>query len=351
MAVCRVAVGRDHQGTRLDLFLTRHLAGLYPEKGWNRSAVQKMIGAGAITLNGLASKPATRLKAGDRIEVLSPPARQTSLAPEAGPLDILYEDRDCLVLNKPPGIAVHPGAGRPTGTLVNALLYHRPDLAGVGGERRPGIVHRLDKDTSGVMVVAKTALAFQHLVRQFKERRIDKEYVALVWGKMPGPKGLMDRAIGRHRSDRKRMSTVRAVAQVREAVTGWEAISGFKVARDSDRWSWVSFLRLKPRTGRTHQIRVHLAERGNPVVGDRVYGGKRPWPCQSPVGLRPLYEFPRQALHAERLAFEHPRTQKRMEFCAPVAEDMRQLLALLKGGEVVGGGKTDKGVDKQGGFS
>ncbi|MBI2359563.1 MAG: RluA family pseudouridine synthase [Deltaproteobacteria bacterium] len=343
MAVCRVAVGREHQGMRLDLFLTRHLGGLYPEEGWNRSGIQKMIGAGRITVNGRTSKPANRVKTGDRIEVLSPLPKETSLVPEAGALDVLYEDEDCLVLNKPPGIAVHPGAGRRGGTLANQLLHHCPGLAGVGSERRPGIVHRLDKDTSGVMVVAKTALAFQHLVRQFKERRVDKEYVAFVWGKMPGRKGLMDRPIGRHRSDRKRMSTLRAVAQVREALTEWHTISAFKVAGDSDRWSWVSFLRLKPRTGRTHQIRVHLAEQGNPVVGDRVYGGKRRRPSQGPVELRPVDEFPRQALHAERLAFQHPRAQKRMEFCAPMAEDMRQLLAVLKAGQLEEGEKYGQG--------
>lgn len=343
MAVCRVAVGREHQGMRLDLFLTRHLGGLYPEEGWNRSGIQKMIGAGRITLNGRTSKPANRIKTGDRVEVLSPPPRETSLVPEARALDVLYEDEDCLLLNKPPGIAVHPGAGRRAGTLANALLHHCPGLAGVGGERRPGIVHRLDKDTSGVMVIAKTALAFQHLVREFKERRVDKEYVALVWGKMPARKGLMDRPIGRHRSDRKRMSTLRAVAQVREALTEWDAISAFKVAGDGGRWSWVSFLRLKPRTGRTHQIRVHLAEQGNPVVGDRVYGGKRGWPSRSPVELRPLYEFPRQALHAERLAFQHPRARKRMEFCAPLAQDMRRLLAVLREGQLEEGEKYGQG--------
>lgn len=342
-AVCRVAVGRDHQGMRLDLFLTRHLGGLYPEAAWNRSGIQKMIGASQITVNGRPSKPATRLKVGDRIEVLSWPEPAISLVPEAVPLEILYEDRDCLVLNKPPGIAVHPGAGRHSGTLVNALLYHCPELAGVGGQRRPGIVHRLDKDTSGAMVVAKTALAFERLVRQFKERRVDKEYLAFVWGKMPGPKGLMDRPIGRHRFDRKRMSSLRSVGQVREAVTEWYGIRTFTIPCGRHRWSWVSFLRLKPRTGRTHQIRVHLAERGNPVVGDRAYGGRRPWPLESPVELRALYEFPRQALHAERLAFQHPRAQERMEFWAPLWEDMGQLLALLEERQGLEGGKIGKG--------
>lgn len=345
-----MVVESEHQGMRLDLFLAQQLVILYPQDGWSRAAVQKMIAGGRITLNRRTTKPSARLRARDRIEVHSAPARKTALTAEAVPLEILYEDEDCMVINKAPGTAVHPGAGRSSGTLVNALLHHCPNLAGVGGEGRPGIVHRLDKDTSGVMVIAKSALAYQRLTLQFKERSVVKEYLALVWGKMVGSRGVIDRPIGRHRTDRKRMSSLRYAARPREAITEWQVAHAFRVGPEGRSRSWVSLLRLRPHTGRTHQIRVHLAERGNPVVGDRVYGWKRQALSQSRLEVPPLLDFPRQALHAERLVFDHPRTGERLEFRAPLSEDMRKLLQYLADWQGRGGMKNERGVDKQVGF-
>src|SRR5712692_10090879 len=201
-------VDREHAGMRLDLFLARQRLGPPGAGEWSRSGIQRMIQGGQIVLNGRRTKPSTRLRASDLIEIRELPLKDTELVPEPIPLDVLYEDGDCIVINKPPGLVVHPAAGWKNGTLVNALLYHCPDLPGIGGERRPGIVHRLDKDTSGVMVVAKNGGAFQDLAAQFKDRRVAKEYLAVVWGRMARQKGAIDRSIGRHRSDRKRMSSV-----------------------------------------------------------------------------------------------------------------------------------------------
>ncbi|OGQ83567.1 MAG: hypothetical protein A3F90_00135 [Deltaproteobacteria bacterium RIFCSPLOWO2_12_FULL_60_19] len=315
---------------RLDLFLARYFPAPSPVAGWSRAAIQKMIAHGSITLNGGKVKPSARLRARDRVEIRSLPAKETSLAPEPLALEIIYEDESCIVLNKPAGLVVHPAAGLRTGTLVNALLHHCPDLLGIGGERRPGIVHRLDKETSGVMVVAKHGQAFQSLARQFKERQVRKEYVALVWGRVARERGVVARPIGRHRSDRKKMSSLRIGARSREAATGWRVAERFAVGAPRDRFAWVTLLRLTPLSGRTHQIRVHLADEGYPVVGDRVYGPKP----RSLTTLRAedslLRDFPRQALHAERLGFGHPRTGAAMEFYAPLPADMQNLLAWLQ---------------------
>ena len=323
----QTVIGSAHAGMRLDLFLARHFPALMD--GWTRSAIQKMIAEGWITLNGRTAKPGARLKRGERVEIQLLPAKDAALAPEPLPLEILYEDADCIVLNKAAGVVVHPAAGRKSGTLVNALLHHCPDLPGIGGARRPGIVHRLDKDTSGVMVVAKHAQALQHLAMQFKERRVRKEYLAVVWGRMEKEQGVIDRPIGRHRRDRKRMSSVRADSRVREALTEWRAEEFFPMGRSGNRFSCVTLLRLRPRSGRTHQLRVHLADEGYPVVGDRVYGPKRRSFAEG-NSLELLCDFPRQALHAERLGFIHPRTGAVLEFCAPLAPDMRRLLHGLR---------------------
>jgi 23S rRNA pseudouridine1911/1915/1917 synthase len=312
-----------HAGMRLDLFLARDFAAR--QDGWTRSAIQKMIADGSITLNGRKTKSGARLKAGDRVEVELLPPKEAAVAPEPLALDILYEDADCIVLNKAPGMVVHPAAGWKSGTLVNALLHHCPDLPGIGGERRPGIVHRLDKDTSGVMVVAKSGKAFQDLAAQFKNRRVGKEYIALVWGRMAKDKGAIDRPIGRHRSDRKRMSSVRAGSRAREARTEWRVEGFFPVKASGGRFSGATLLRLKPRSGRTHQLRVHLADEGHPVVGDPVYGPKH-GRSEAPA----LSAFPRQALHAERLEFAHPKSGMLMSFRAPLPPDMDGLLRRLK---------------------
>jgi 23S rRNA pseudouridine1911/1915/1917 synthase len=319
-------IAASDAGMRLDLFLARRFP---PAAKWTRSAIQKMIAEGSVMLNGRRTKPGARLKPGDRIAVTPPPITETALAAEPLALNILYEDSDCIVVNKAPGMVVHPSAGWKAGTLVNALLHHCPDLPGIGGERRPGIVHRLDKDTSGVMVVAKHDAAFHRLASDFKARRVEKEYLALAWGLMPKPDGAIDRPIGRHRSQRKKMSSVRALARAREALTHWHVEEVFPSGAAAGRFAEVSWLRLRPHSGRTHQLRVHLADEGHPIVGDPVYG---PAPMTfARHGADPaLSGFPRQALHAARLRFVHPASGKAMEFSAAPPADMQGLLLRLR---------------------
>ena len=331
MTADQVVVDAAHSGMRLDLFLARYFPAPSPVAGWSRAAIQKMIAEGSITLNGGRVKSSARLRTRDRVEIRSLPAQETLLASEPLALDIIYEDESCIVLNKPAGMVVHPAAGRRSGTLVNALLHHCPDLLEIGGERRPGIVHRLDQETSGVMVVAKHGQAVQSLARQFKERRVRKEYVALVWGRVTKDKGVVARPIGRHRSDRKKMSSLRIGARSREAATEWRVERRFAVGAPRDRFAWVTLLRLMPLSGRTHQIRVHLADEGYPVVGDRLYGPKPRSLAAIAAVDSLLRDFPRQALHAEKLAFAHPLTGAAMEFHAPLPADMQNILAWLRG--------------------
>ncbi|MCH8055769.1 MAG: RluA family pseudouridine synthase [Deltaproteobacteria bacterium] len=341
-------IDKEHIGARLDLFLTHQFLGLSEIKGLSRSGIQKMIAAGQVTVNGRRTRPSARLKSSDLIEIQWLPPQDTALVPEPLPLDILYEDEDCLVVNKAPGMVVHPAAGNRRGTLVNALLYHCPNLQGIGGERRPGIVHRLDKDTSGVMVIAKHGQAFHQIARQFKERRVCKEYLALVWGKIDRKRGIIDRPIGRHRSDRKRMSSIHSHARLREAITEWQVENLFRVGLEGNRFYWVTLLRLKLRTGRTHQIRVHLADQGYPVVGDRIYGRKWRGLSKNHVETPGLTDFPRQALPAERLGFCHPRSGVALDFHAPLFQDMKGLLdSLTERGSRSEVRKDEKGVDKE----
>lgn len=313
-------------GMRLDVYLARRVESDGISGELTRSGIQRLIVAGQVTVNGRQAKPSTRLRLHDEVALQTLPPKETSLRPEALPLEILFEDQDCLVINKAPGVVVHPAAGRSTGTLVNAILHHCPRLEGIGGERRPGIVHRLDKDTSGAIIVAKNASAFQRLASQFKDRSVKKEYLALVWGKMKSDAGIIDRPIGRHRSDRKRMSSVHFSSRSREAVTEWRVEKAYPVIDDGREPRWVSLLRLKPRTGRTHQIRVHLADIGHPLVGDRVYGQRRKAVSQKNSPPASEDEFPRQVLHAAKLGIHHPRTARFMEFSAPVPDDIRALL-------------------------
>jgi 23S rRNA pseudouridine1911/1915/1917 synthase len=312
-------------GLRLDLYLAKR----FSSEGISRAEAQRLIDEGLVTVNGRGGKAAIRLKADDTISLASLPVRDTAVRPENLPLEILYEDANCIVINKAAGMMVHPATGTATGTLVNALLHHCPDLHGIGGERRPGIVHRLDKDTSGLMVVAKTPLAFQRLARQFKERRIQKEYVAFVRGKLPTASGTIDRPIGRHRSDRKRMSSRYSLAKSRQAATEWQLEKLFNLSAAPALSLWVSLLRLKPRTGRTHQLRVHLADFGFPIVGDKIYGHRIRAPERNSAAGSLLDVFPRQALHAERLTFVHPANEKLMAFRAPLPPDMQELLKFL----------------------
>jgi 23S rRNA pseudouridine1911/1915/1917 synthase len=260
------------------------------------------------------------------------PPRDSTITAEALPLDILYEDGDCIVINKAPGLTVHPAAGHWSGTLVNALLHHCRDIEGIGGVRRPGIVHRLDKDTSGVMIVAKNMLAYQNLVLQFKNRTVEKDYAALAWGNVVPDKGVINRPIGRHRSDRKKMSSVYFSKGSREAFTEWTVDRRFTLDTGSNSPSAVSLLRLRPRTGRTHQIRVHLADSGHPLIGDRVYGKKIMSIAKKILHDPALDSFPRQALHAERLTVNHARTGRRITFTAPLPDDFVKLLQHLGAG-------------------
>jgi len=321
-------------GMRLDLFLTQYfIEGAGPSLGLSRAAIQKLIGDGQIRVNGALTKASARVKVDDCVVVALRPARESELRPEAVPLKILYENADCIVVNKDPGVVVHPAAGRADGTLVNALLHHCPDLQSMGGERRPGIVHRLDKDTSGVIIVAKNMPTFHRLAAQFKNRTVKKEYLALVWGELKPERGKIDRPIGRHRSDRKRMSSLRAGGRLREAVTEWSVEQRLVHDRRP-----LTLVRLRPRTGRTHQLRVHLADLGFPLVGDKVYGRKG-------VAMKPgdplIEKFPRQALHAEKLTLAIGENGAPMRFVAPLPDDFAGLLEWLRGNRVATG--VDKG--------
>ena len=330
MSFQKAIVDSQSAGARLDVFLTRCSAHLWKSQEFSRSGIQKLIAEGHVTLNGKPARASARVKSKDLVAIKTLPPKSLGLAAEPIPLNVLYEDDDCIVINKAPGMVVHPAAGANTGTLVHAILYHCPDLQGIGGEFRPGIVHRLDKDTSGVMIVAKNTAAFHGLARQFKERRVKKEYLALVLGKPKDRHGVIDRPIGRHRSDRKQMSSLYALPRKREAITEWAVEKSFRRKDEALGASWVSLLRLRPKTGRTHQIRVHLADMGYPVVGDKVYGRKKANSTVKWGGGFDLDSFPRQALHAERLSLFHPRTGGLVEFYAPVAEDIQSLLRSLE---------------------
>jgi 23S rRNA pseudouridine1911/1915/1917 synthase len=283
--------------------------------GVSRSRVQALIRQGHVAVAGRRAVAHLRTAPGLEADVRMPAPEPSDLTPEDIPLDVLFEDSDVLALNKPPGLVVHPAAGHRTGTLVNGLLHHCRDLAGVGGERRPGLVHRLDKDTSGVLVVAKNQAAMDSLAAQFRAAEVRKEYVALVRG-VPASGGRIETLIGRSPRDRKKMSA--RPARGRRAVTHYEVAETFGDA---------SRLRVRIETGRTHQIRVHLAHIGHPVLGDRQYGGSGARLSQT--AGRPA--APRQMLHAEALAFRHPRTGREMRVTAPLPRDMAEFLGHLRG--------------------
>jgi 23S rRNA pseudouridine1911/1915/1917 synthase len=288
--------------------LDAYLAGL-DELGLSRSHVKKLVEQGLVTVGGRpAAKAGHALKPGDDVEVTVPDPGPVDLAPEPIPLDVLYEDEDLVVVNKPRDLVVHPAAGHWSGTLVNALLEHVDDLEGVGGELRPGIVHRLDKDTTGVLVVAKNDRAHQSLSEQIRERTAKREYWALVHGAPGADAGRIEAPIGRHRHDRKRMAVIPGA--------GRDAITHFRVL---ERLRGYSLLACRLETGRTHQIRVHLAYIGHPVVGDPTYGTRRQH-----------LEMTAQALHARTLGFHHPATGTWMEFEAPLPNDFEQALDRLR---------------------
>jgi len=274
----------------------------------SRTQAQRMIREGVILLNGKVVKPNAVTKTGDLVDITFPDAVETDVLPENIPLDVLYEDEDLLVVNKPQGMVVHPSAGHDSGTLVNALLYHIRDLSGIGGELRPGIVHRIDRMTSGLLVVAKNDVAHHALSEQFRDHSAHRSYAALVDGNIRQEEDTIDAPLARHPVDRKRMAIV---LDGREAVTHWRVAS---------RYGQYTLLQIELETGRTHQIRVHLASIQHPVTGDDVYGREK-----RPFGLAG------QALHGYRLTFHHPRIDKQMVFYAPLPDHF--LLALKKVGE------------------
>jgi len=279
-----------------------------------------LIRAGHVTVNGLTKKPGYVTRCEDIVQCKIPPPQPITCKPEPIPLSILYEDADVIVLNKPPGLVVHPAPGHPSGTLVNGLLYHCSDLKGIEGELRPGIVHRLDKDTSGTLIVAKNDMAHEGLSRQFKERQVRKLYLALVYGEVKRPAGVINLPIGRHPFNRKKMST--KSRRSRSTETGWKIKESF---------SGVTLLEVDLTTGRTHQVRVHCTAIGHPVVGDATYGGKRRWKGLAPGPVQDILKgVRRQILHAWQLTFLHPRTGESMSFESPLAKDMASVLDSLR---------------------
>jgi 23S rRNA pseudouridine1911/1915/1917 synthase len=289
-----------------------------------RNQIQKWIRDGAVRLNGKAAKPSTEVEPGDRIDCRPPERRDDRVQPEPGELSVLHEDSEVIVLDKPAGLTVHPGAGRTTGTLAHHLLARYPEMAGVGGEGRPGIVHRLDQGTSGVLVVARTPAAYNRLARAFASREVEKSYLAIVYGEPAPGAGRIDAPIGRHPVRRKEM-TVRPDG--RPARTGYRTLAAA---------AGIALVELDLLTGRTHQIRVHLKHLGHPLVGDPVYGEARwkglPRPVQAP-----LRDFPRPALHAWKLGFRHPGTGEFLRFEAAVPEDLKALWSEVTGKALLSG--------------
>ena len=293
----------EKSGKRLDVWLAEE----QPEH--SRARWQALIQEGNVTVNGESVKRNHKLREGDRVEWAIPEPVSSELLPEDIPLAVLYEDEHMIVINKPAGLVVHPAAGNETGTLVNALLHHCTDLAGIGGEKRPGIVHRLDKDTSGVMVVAKTGAALNELARQFKARETEKEYLAIVRSVPTPRRGRIATTIGRHPIFRKKMAV--------DVRNGRHAVSYYDVVESFDR---AALLRIRIETGRTHQIRVHMTHLKHPVVGDKLYS-------RAHSGI---IQADRQMLHAAKLSIAHPDTGERMYFTAPLPEDMERLLEQLR---------------------
>jgi 23S rRNA pseudouridine1911/1915/1917 synthase len=311
-----IAVPPGKKRERLDAFLTRHV------ENATRTRVQRAIREGTVLVDGRRVRPSHLVSPGETVHVTLPSPPPQDAAPEAIPLDILHEDDDVIVVNKPAGMVTHPAHGNYTGTLVNALLHHCAAIAG-GDPARPGIVHRLDKDTSGVMVAAKNEAAHAHLARQFARRTITREYQAVVWGTFVHSSGSIETMLGRSSSDRKKMAVV---AEGKHALTEYRVLESFP---------WLSLLALRLKTGRTHQIRVHLAHIHHPVFGDPVYNGRHllygpGTPAQKAEVQHLLKLIPRQSLHARTLGFLHPATERRVSFESPLPEDMRTVLEHLR---------------------
>ncbi len=294
------SAGPADEHKRLDVFL----ASVQDEA--SRSRIKKLIEENRVAVNGLAARASTLLKAGDRVTLDLPAPTPLAAKPEALPLAVVYEDDHLIVIDKPAGMVVHPAPGHREGTLVNALLAHCKNLSGIGGVERPGIVHRLDKETSGLVIAAKSEAAHRGLAKLFKTREIKKVYLAFVQGRLARDRGVIDLAIGRNRRHRKKMAADETHG--RAAETAYEVI---------ERRQGFTYLRLMPKTGRTHQIRVHLAALGHPIVGDKLYGGKTG--ANTP-------RMARQALHAHRLEFPHPVSGEPLSLLAPLPSDMAKML-------------------------
>ncbi|HEY9419008.1 MAG TPA: RluA family pseudouridine synthase [Candidatus Udaeobacter sp.] len=286
---------------RLDRFLANKL----PE--YSRSRLQQLVRTGFVRLNGATTRPRRLVRSGDKIELTETPLEKIDNQPEPIPLEVLFEDKDIIVINKPPGLVVHPGAGHRQHTLVNALLSHCPTLSGIGGKERPGIVHRLDKETSGCLVVAKNDWAHRELSRQFAERRVEKIYLALIAGKLRKEAGVIEEKIGRHPVHRQRMS----VASAR----GRPAKTDYRIVCSGDQ---ASLVECRLYSGRTHQIRVHLHHLGHPVLGDKVYAAHL------------AKNFPRHMLHAWKLGFRHPCSGESKSFEAPLPDDFTTAMKIIR---------------------
>ncbi len=312
MPIQTITVPDDSEGLRLDRFLAAVLV-------LSRSQLQRLIKDGCVLVAGRAAKPNQPVKTGEEIAIDVPAPIDAAPQPEDLPLPIVYQDRDLIVVDKPAGMVVHPAAGHAGGTLVNALLHHVDDLSGIGGEKRPGIVHRLDKGTSGLMVVAKHDKAHEELSRQFAEREVEKEYLALVWGEVMAGRRI-DAPIGRDPNNRKKMSSESArVRRTRAAVT--------RIVRAEHFGRMLTMTQVAIHTGRTHQIRVHLSAIGHPVVGDALYGGVH---RRVAGDLRAVRHLDRPFLHAAHLVFAHPEDGRKMEFTSAMPDDLQKVLDELR---------------------
>jgi 23S rRNA pseudouridine1911/1915/1917 synthase len=332
-AIRKVLTANEEAAGRMDAFLTEALAGEF-----SRNRIKSLIEQGEVSVNGkIVKEPKKKVQPGDIFEIGLPEPEDPEPKGEDIPLDVLYEDDDLIVLVKPAGLVVHPGAGNWTGTLVNALIHHCGNsLSGIGGVKRPGIVHRLDKETSGVMVVAKNDIAHRHLSDQFADHGrtgpLERAYMAVVWGRPRGLKGTIDAPLGRAGDRIKRAVKREGDDDAREAITHYEVIERYLEKPDAT--ALAAMVKCNLETGRTHQIRVHMAHIGHPLIGDPDYGAA----FRTKANLLPdaakavVNRFPRQALHAFMLAFEHPTTGETLHFESPVPEDMRELVEALKTG-------------------
>ena len=301
---------KDDVGMRLDAYIAA-ISDL------SRSAAARLIESGSVTVNGKPAEKKRAIAEGDVVEITLPEPEECEAQPEDIPLDVVYEDDDIIVINKPQGMVVHPAPGNYSGTLVNALLFRcRDSLSGIGGVMRPGIVHRIDKDTSGLLVVAKNDFAHSALSEELKYHGIEREYHALVKGGFGDDSGTIDLPIGRHPIDRKKMAVLKNSESAREAVTHYEVLA---------RYGNISYLKLMLETGRTHQIRVHMSYTGHPLLGDEVYGQSK-----IPFEKRHASLLSGQALHAKRLSLTHPRTNERMTFECELPENFEKLLEVLE---------------------